>query len=66
MTATEKFNEIFGRQRDTRSPEYKAGVMAWLQHKFEKKEIQVPYKAGTCQFDAFFAGMDEGKSYPIN
>jgi hypothetical protein len=66
VTAKEKYNEIFNRQRDARSPEYKQGVMAWLQYKLEKKEIQVPYKKGTCQFDAFFSGLDEGKTYPIN
>jgi hypothetical protein len=66
MTAKQVFKGMFEKARDARSNEYKQGVMAWLEYKLEKKEIDVPYKQGTCQFDAFFAGLDEGKKYQIN
>lgn len=59
--------EMFHPYRDKRSEVYKSGALAAL--KFKLKEIptiDIPHKAGTVEFDAFYAGMDEGKDYFID
>ncbi len=54
------WNEAQG-PRDPRSPEYMAGVRAALDKRSGLLErISNPYKAGTAQSDAWFAGVREG------
>ena len=48
--------------RTPRSAEYKAGTRAALENRIEQKDIVPPYQAGTTEADAYFAGIDEGKS----
>jgi len=66
MTATMKANELFEKAfnapREARSDEYKDGVLQALQFKTEEIDgVSFPYKMGTAQADAWFAGLDEGK-----
>jgi len=43
-----------------RSAEYRAGLLAVLKFKMRGERIHCPYKAGTAQFDAYFAGNAHG------
>lgn len=52
----------FAPGRAPRSNEYKEGVRAVLNQRFVGKPLACPHKAGTASFDAFFAGVDEGRS----
>ncbi|MBS0353734.1 MAG: helix-turn-helix transcriptional regulator [Proteobacteria bacterium] len=45
---------------DKRSAEYRLGLVDVLAFRLEGKRIQCPYKAGTPEFDAYFAGNDRG------
>jgi len=55
------FKKSFSSPRDPRSPEYKAGVLAALAYRCgEREKIENPYSPGTCQFDAYRAGIEEG------
>lgn len=55
------FKKAFSGPRDPRSPEYKAGVLAALEYSCgEREKIENPYSPGTCQFDAYQAGIEEG------
>ncbi|UGQ45097.1 hypothetical protein [Massilia endophytica] len=51
-----------GSGRMHRSDEYKAGVRAILLTHFVGKPLGCPYKIGTSGADAFFAGVDEGRT----
>ena len=45
-----------------RSLEYKQGVLYGLQRVIEEiEQTDCPYRVGTCQADAWFAGNDEGR-----
>jgi len=48
--------------RTPRSAEYKAGTRAALENRIEQKDIVPQYQAGTSEADAYFAGIDEGRS----
>lgn len=50
----------FDRPRDPRSDAYKLGVRSLLNSRVTKTPLARPYAAGTVEFDAFFAGVDEG------
>jgi hypothetical protein len=56
------FDIAFTRVRSERSQVYKDGVMAALQTMCEPSKAgqSCPYTAGTVEFDAWFAGKDEG------
>ena len=56
------FRTAFYNGRTPRSPEYQAGTRAALEHSIERKDFDMPYKVGTAAADAFFAGIEEGKS----
>jgi hypothetical protein len=60
-TAQELFDRNFTHNttRTKRSAAYKNGVFATLQHRLEKKPMDVPYQPGTAEFDAYFAGSNE-------
>jgi len=45
---------------DRRSAVYREGMIAVLRRRIEGTNVQVPYAAGTVEFDAFFAGNDRG------
>jgi hypothetical protein len=65
MDKAEKlFKTIFAGPRDTRSAEYKRGVLAALLFRFAGGKVSEnrPYKVGTVEFDAFSAGVDEGNA----
>lgn len=47
---------------DKRSREYRTGLVDVLKFKLHGVSIQCPYRAGTAQFDAYFAGNDRGFS----
>ncbi len=61
-TAKELFEAAFSNERDPRSAEYKAGVLAAL--KFYLGEAATvgpcPYPLGSAQQDAWLAGTNEG------
>lgn len=60
MTPQTIFNAEF---RDcAKSPEYKEGALRGLQKALGQAPTRpgVPYRAGTCQFDAWRAGFDAG------
>jgi hypothetical protein len=60
-TVEELCNEAFRPGRAPRSDEYKAGMRAGLNLKAKKIKITCPYIEGTVQFDAYQAGVQEGK-----
>jgi hypothetical protein len=43
-----------------RSAEYRAGLLDVLKFKLQGEPIQCPHRAGTAQFDAYFAGNRHG------
>ncbi len=43
-----------------RSPEYRRGMLDVLRFRLEGLRIECPYKDGTAQFDAYFAGNARG------
>lgn len=43
-----------------RSAEYCAGLLDVLKFKMRGERIECPYRAGTAQFDAYFAGNTRG------
>lgn len=43
-----------------RSAEYRRGMLDVLRFRLEGERIQCPYREGTPQFDAYFAGNDRG------
>lgn len=48
--------------RTPRSPAYREGLRARLCLSIQKLAFVCPYDAGTAQFDAFYAGVDEGRA----
>lgn len=51
--------------RPRRSPEYLEGMTAQAIFRLCGKHSGCKYAEGTCQADAFFAGVDEGKGLAI-
>ena len=58
----ELFDTFFPASRSVRSSAYKAGVRAKLSHGMDGLGIVCPYAQGTAEFDAFHAGIDEGRA----
>lgn len=58
-SAQELFDKAFSGHRSPRSPEYKAGVLAHLRFALKECGIHNPYKEGTAQSDAWYAGVQE-------
>lgn len=55
------FRKAFqGTTRTPRSPAYKHGVRAALRYRCEGRPIALPYRAGTAEADAYWAGLNEG------
>ena len=62
-TAQELLDEAFAGPRDPRSDAYKAGCLAVLRYRLgeiEKADFYCPFRPGTAESDAWFAGCDEG------
>ena len=51
----------FSKPRDPRSDAYKLGVSELLTNRVLGVPFRCPYKIGTAEADAFFAGGDEGQ-----
>lgn len=51
------------RHRDPRSAEYRWGVRAALDFRLLRHPLSCPFDIGTCQADAWFAGVEEGHSH---
>lgn len=43
-----------------RSAEYRSGALDVLRFRLEGRRICCPFREGTAQFDAYFAGNDRG------
>lgn len=56
------YQTAFYNGRTPRSHEYKAGTRMALEHRIERKDFDMPYQVGTAAADAFFAGIEEGKT----
>lgn len=52
----------FNRQRDPRSDVYKLGARSLLVSRATQSELTCYFRPGSVEFDAFFAGVDEGKA----
>lgn len=61
LSVDQLYQTAFFNGRTPRSQEYKAGARMALEHRIERKDIEVPYQVGTAAADAFFAGIEEGK-----
>ncbi|WP_150130987.1 hypothetical protein [Janthinobacterium sp. LM6] len=62
LSVDQLFQTAFYNGRTPRSVEYKAGARMALEHRIEHKDLDMPYQAGTAAADAFFAGIEEGKT----
>ncbi|WP_425254240.1 hypothetical protein ACPJXG_10930 [Janthinobacterium sp. NFX145] len=62
LSVDQLFQTAFYNGRTPRSQEYKAGARMALEHRIEHKDLDMPYQAGTAAADAFFAGIEEGKT----
>lgn len=56
----ELLRDLFPSCRTTRSSAYMAGVAAQLRLMLRRERLVCPYAPGSAEFDAFFAGADEG------
>jgi hypothetical protein len=54
------YQERFASGATPRSEAYRKGVMAILQWQAYMKPMVCPYPAGSAEFDAYWAGHDEG------
>lgn len=63
-TAQHIFDENFTNNpgRTPRSAAYKRGYKECLKRKIEGVKFDIPYKAGTSEFDAYFAGTEEANN----
>jgi len=50
-----------GRAREKRSAAYMEGARSYLEFRATGAELICQYTAGTTEFDAYFAGLDEGR-----
>lgn len=62
LTVDQLFQTAFKNGRAPRSQEYKAGARMALEHRIERRDIELPYSVGTAAADAYFAGIEEGKA----
>ena len=52
----------FDRPRDPRSYPYKLGALSLFTSRVTNTPLSQPYAPGTVDFDAFHAGVDEGRA----
>ena len=62
LSVDQLYQTAFYNGRTPRSQEYKAGARMALEHRIERKDFDMPYQVGTAAADAFFAGIEEGKT----
>lgn len=62
LSVDQLMQAAFFNGRAPRSAEYKAGARMALEHRIERKDFELPYQVGTAAADAYFAGIEEGKS----
>lgn len=63
LLAQQVFDKAFKPGRAPRSDAYKQGVMACLRVRLDgAQHTACPYKEGTAESDAYFAGIDEGRA----
>jgi hypothetical protein len=62
LSVDQLYQTAFCNGRTPRSQEYKAGARMALEHRIERKDFDMPYQVGTAAADAFFAGIEEGKT----
>ena len=55
------FKAHFHAGRTKRSEFYKSGVLIYLRNQIVGSELQCYHDEGTPEFDAFWAGVDEGR-----
>lgn len=61
-TEAEKlYDWAFRLGREPRSEAYRLGALNFMKNRLEGAELSCPYQAGTVEFDAYFAGCDEGR-----
>lgn len=58
--ANDIFRAAFAKPREPRSEAYKAGVRAAICSRLRARQARCPYKLGTAEADAWFAGTKEG------
>lgn len=58
--AKELFDAAFSKARTPRSVAYKSGVLAELKFRLHGEGTVVLYPAGSAEFDAYYAGVEEG------
>jgi hypothetical protein len=56
------FQQAFHQYRDPRSDAYKDGAKAGISFRLGLAPIHCPYEPGSAEYDAWFAGLDEGKA----
>lgn len=61
-TLTELLASAFAPGRAKRSTAYVLGASDSLQFKLSGKRIACPFQEGSAEFDAFFAGVIEGRA----
>lgn len=57
---SELMQHAFFPGRSDRSTAYKAGVLAKLRLVLQRERLVCPYAQGSAEFDAYFAGAEEG------
>ena len=57
---SELMQRAFFPGRPGRSTAYKAGVLAKLRLVLQRERLVCPYAPGSAEFDAYFAGAEEG------
>lgn len=62
LSVDQLYQTAFYNGRTPRSQEYKAGARMALEHRIERKDFDMPNQVGTAAADAFFAGIEEGKT----
>lgn len=62
LSVDQLYQTAFYNGRTPRSQEYQAGTRAALEQRIERKDFDMPYQVGTAAADAFFAGIEEGKT----
>lgn len=62
MTVQDLMNKAFENARTPRSIEYREGCRALLNRRIHGDMMYCPYPAGSAQFDAWYAGVEEGWS----
>ena len=68
MNAQSVFDAAMSPGREPRSAAYRAGLLHCLRVRIDRVHwVRCPYAPGSAEFDAYYAGVDEGRALaPIN